>query len=47
LELRTERFYDVAPDGQRFLFLQGTTRDHSGLGTLTLVENWFEEFRAR
>jgi serine/threonine-protein kinase len=47
LELRADRFYDVAPDGQRFLFIQGTPRDRSRPGTITIVENWFEEFRGR
>jgi len=47
LELRSGRFYDVAPDGERFLFIQGTPRDRSRPGTITIVENWFEEFRAR
>ncbi len=42
------REYDIAPDGERFLFLrgQGGQVADGNLG-LVFVQNWFEELRAR
>ena len=42
------REYDIAPDGERFLFLrgQGGQVAEGNLG-LVFVQNWFEELRAR
>jgi serine/threonine-protein kinase len=39
------RQYDVSPDGQRFLMIRGATR--SGIDKLIVVENWFEELKAK
>jgi hypothetical protein len=42
------RPYDVSRDGQRFLMIKGTTNGPSGASpTITVVLNWFEEFKAR
>ena len=43
------RTYDIAPDGQRFLMIkEGTeTDDTSAAGQIIIVENWFEELKAR
>ena len=40
--------YNVTPDDQHFLILRVTaTGDESMTGRLIIVENWFEELRAR
>ena len=44
-------FYDVAPDGERFLMLQkveseGSTNQFARPNVL-VVQNWFEEFRKK
>ena len=36
--------YDVSPDGQRFLMVQG---GEANLTELNVVLNWFEELKAR
>ena len=36
-------FYDVAPDGQRFLVMKRT----AGLSQLHVIQNWFEEVKRR
>ena len=43
------RQYDVAPDGDRFIFLQATgqSSDVDFFTGLIFVENWFEELKAR
>jgi hypothetical protein len=41
-------YYDVSPDGQRFVMVQGSQR--AGMvrpSELRLVQNWFEELKAR
>ncbi len=38
------RDYDVSPDGQRFLMVQG---DEANLTQLNVVLNWFEELKQR
>jgi hypothetical protein len=37
--------YDVSPDGSRFLLMRPSTR--AGQSELVVVQNWFEELRAR
>jgi hypothetical protein len=40
--------YDVSPDGQRFAMVQGSqTAGVVGPVELCLVQNWFEELKAR
>jgi len=39
--------YDVTPDGQRFVIVQEATRPPAHVSQLILVENWFEELKAR
>lgn len=39
------RFYDVSPDGQRFLMVKGDTQ--AAPRQLRLVVNWFEELKAK
>ena len=39
------RFYDVSPDGQRFLMVKGDTE--AAPRQLRLVVNWFEELKAK
>ena len=42
------REYDIAPDGERFLFLRGQGGQVAdGNPGLVFVQNWFEELRAR
>ena len=48
----TGRTYDIAADGQRFLMLkEGGTADPddplAGLTQIHVVQNWFEELKAR
>jgi hypothetical protein len=38
------RNYDVTTDGERFLMIRAGARDP---GELILVENWFEELKAK
>ena len=43
------RYYDISPDGQRFLTI-GTTSSidkASAVADLVVVQNWFEELRQR
>ena len=42
------RHYDIAPDGERFLMIKlgGATNDAS-TPQVTVVQNWFEELKAR
>jgi hypothetical protein len=38
--------FDVAPDGDRFVLLQGADRDsNAGPAGITMVQNWFAEFK--
>jgi hypothetical protein len=37
--------YDVSPDGNRFLMMRPSTG--AGESELVVVQNWFEELRAR
>jgi hypothetical protein len=41
------RFFDVSPDGRRFLLMKHSVRmsQDSSLPTITIVQNWFEELR--
>jgi serine/threonine-protein kinase len=42
------RAYDITPDGERFVMLKSGDGDElSGSGELILVQNWFEELKAR
>ena len=42
------RFYEIAPDDQRFLMIRLTLTIPTGeIGRFILVENWFEELRER
>ena len=44
----TFRYYDIAPDGQRFLLLSGEgSSDGTGLLQINVVLNWFEELKQR
>ena len=49
---RFDRSYDISPDGQRFLmFKEGAAISaddpFAGLTRLIVVQNWFEELKAR
>ena len=41
---RSPRFYDVSPDGQRFLLTRGDT---STPAQIVVIQDWFEELQAR
>ena len=41
------RFYDVAPDDQRFLFIRPVESVSDRLVRLVLVDNFFEELKAK
>lgn len=41
------RQYDVAPDEDRFIFLQATGQPGDDFNGLIFVENWFEELKER
>ena len=41
------RGYDVTPDGQRFLMVRPVDLPPEPATELVLVENWFEELKAR
>jgi hypothetical protein len=41
------RGYDVTPDGQRFLMVRPLDLPPEPATELVLVENWFEELKAR
>ena len=41
---RSPRFYDVSPDGQRFLLIRGDT---STPAQIVVIQDWFEELKAR
>ena len=41
------RMYDVAPDGKRFLMVQDAERAPMKPTQMILVQNWFEELKAR
>ena len=45
----TGRQYDIAPSGERFIVgtAQGAQTDDDGFIGLIVVENWFEELKAR
>ena len=40
-------FYDVSPDGQRFLMLKPVESQTSAPTQINVVLNWFEELRRR
>ena len=46
VETNTRSDYDVAPDGERFVFLELTPEEaaRKPVHQLTVVQNWFEEF---
>jgi hypothetical protein len=45
---RESAFYDVAPDGRRFLMLKAAPATQSGTPSeLHVVVNWFEDLRRR
>jgi serine/threonine-protein kinase len=39
------RQYDISPDGQRFLMFKGRSNESSTVGSVTIVQNWFEELK--
>jgi serine/threonine-protein kinase len=41
------RFYDISPDGRRFLMIKESEADTSAPMSMTVVLNWFEELKAR
>jgi len=46
------RSFDISPDGQRFLMFKESTASNAddpfaGLTRLIVVQNWFEELKAR
>ena len=41
-------YYDVSPDGQRFLMLKPSEQTSSlSLNQIVVVQNWFEELKRR
>jgi eukaryotic-like serine/threonine-protein kinase len=42
----TNRAYDIAPDGQRFLTIKLDANDGAGASAIVLVQNWLEELKA-
>ena len=40
-------FYDVSPDGQRFLMLKPVESEASAPTQINVVLNWFEELKQR
>jgi len=40
-------FYDVSADDQRFVLIRPAGAGLGGTGRLVLIENWFEELKAR
>jgi hypothetical protein len=43
----SDRAYDMMPDGRHFLSLTDPLLSDAGLGSMTIVLNWFEELKAR
>jgi serine/threonine-protein kinase len=43
----SDRGYDMMPDGRRFLSVTDPLLAAGGLGSMTVVLNWFEELKAR
>ena len=41
------RTYDMSPDGRRFLMIKDVALDQSSAPTILVVQNWFEELKAR
>jgi hypothetical protein len=41
----SHRAYDVSPDDQRFIMIASDVSEESG--ELILVQNWFEELKAK
>ena len=41
------RGYDVTPDGQRFLMIKPVQRPPSPVSQMVMVQNWFEELKAK
>ena len=39
------RQYDISLDGQRFLVLKGPSTESTTVGSVTIVQNWFEELK--
>jgi hypothetical protein len=40
-------YYDVSPDGQRFLVLKATEQQETALTQIHVGLNWFEELKRR
>ena len=40
-------YYDVSPDGQRFLMLKPVEQERSALTQINVVQNWFEELKQK
>ena len=40
-------YYDVSPDGQRFLMLKASEQAQAALTQIIVVQNWFEELKRR
>ena len=50
LYLSTAEFYtpyDLSPDGQRFIMARRTTPGPSHVGSMVMVQNWFEELKTK
>jgi hypothetical protein len=47
LASRSDRAYDMMPDGRRFPSLTDPLLSEAGLGSMTIVLDWFEELKAR
>jgi serine/threonine-protein kinase len=50
LYLSTAEFYtpfDISPDGQRFIMARRTTPAPSHVGSMVMVQNWFEELSTK
>jgi hypothetical protein len=46
--LTSQRDYDVAPNGQRFLMLkENVARDRNATPGMIVVQNWFDVLKAR
>ena len=43
----TSPYYDVSPDGQRFLMLKAVESQTSAPTQINVVLNWFEELKQR
>ena len=43
----TNAFYDVTPDGQRFLMVRTSEQQQEAATQINFVLNWFEELKRR